>query len=270
MNKERIYLHKKAFFKEAKYYNNICLVLEYTTLCLTIICLFFDLKFLYVLVFIFQPTIAAFGNYSFNSRSLALELSRIEILTLINENEVFEKRLSDIIGGASSRIRSFVKKMSFDAGYYNSKDSSDVNSIMLRIQENTYWNHFLFLKTAKSGFMKFFGVFLLLFFLLIVTLYYKQKAGYSLIDFIVVIFSFALIWKAFDKYLKLWGASKQMSILDNMISSFNAFDIKTALIIFTEYNITLHIAIDIEDKMYQKYRNQLNEGWMCRINKKHT
>ncbi|NTW72722.1 MAG: hypothetical protein HGA49_10860 [Eubacteriaceae bacterium] len=267
LNKTRLY--REAFFAEAKYFNKLCTTSDVLMVVISLSALFFHLWWLYITVYVIQLFTVYFNACIIRNKSIALELSRIEILILACGLEGFERRMSDLIGNANRRIRLHVNKKnnSIDK-YYNAVDllGEDCGmKLKLMVQENAYWNHFLFQKCAEDKLITFGGVFIIFFIGLLFTAYQKITFGYSYFDFIVVLFSFAAIWRCYSEYFKYRDASKKMRSCDDILSSGCLLDERSLLLIFSEYNIILTCTGDIKQKIYEKYSRQLNDGWNSRL-----
>lgn len=260
--------YRKAFFNEAKLLNKWRTVGDIVMVALALLSLFYNLYVIYIPIIAMQCMVIYLNNYAIRSRSIGLELARIEMIKKVG-GIALDRKMSDVIGGASRRIVSRVNAIKNNGEYYNSGNligDDSVKRLRMMILENAYWNRHLYQKNAKKRLIIFAIIYLLLLVFLLFGIYSKLQNDNSLYDIIVIIISFAAIWRGFDEYLKFRDASKKMHELDIDISSSNKIDEQSLMLWFSEYNIILSDAGDIDNDIYQKYNKQLNDGWACRLN----
>lgn len=264
--------YRKAFFDEAKLLNKWRTFVDIVMVVSALLSLFFNLYAIYIPIIAMQCLVIYLNNSAIRSRSIGLELARIEMIKKVGGIEL-NRKMSDVIGGASRRIVSRVNAIKNNREYYNSGELIDGDSVKrfrMMILENAYWNRYLYQKNAKKRLIFFAIIYLLLLAFLLFGIYSKLKNNNPLYDIIVIIISFAAIWRGFDECLRFSDASKKMHELDIDISSSQKIDEQSLMLWFSKYNIVLSNAGDIDNDVYQKYNKQLNDGWSCRLNAEST
>lgn len=221
-----------------------------------------------LLALVFHMASWYMSSLSKRSRELALEFQKISMLRRHYSEAISEFEVSHLKSKVSVKI---AEKSDFDETSIknNLNPSSSSRDFVLNVQENSFWNHHLFLQyhnlLRSMVLIIVFVVVLLVFYFYP---YFMGDSDYIVLRMIFTFLSLGILYELWDLSNSFKEASSEMLELDNEISRIilsERISPSKEFTIFSKYNHILQRKLPAFSWIYNKNKNRLNESWENRL-----
>jgi|GEM_PF-744850 len=276
----------ECLFKEAKEQLCYSKIISYLLLCMILLSMLLTNKLLYIAsVSIF--TLSFINIYVDKKAEKLIYLAKkshfLEFIYFLFENKKVYNELANIHTNIGHDTFKWLERNrnSIQGNIYNSPhEINRLKKMLWMIQENTFWNTNLYLKSYQEKIYKISIVSIVIFISILSILIFPNtneltiKIGtfeiftdtYQLIRIALLILSSSIILEEIKNALCFISASKRMKVLDDKISKIEKIEYDEFLEIFTEYHNIKEVTPLIPNNIYNKNNHILNESWKIRLN----
>lgn len=162
------------------------------------------------------------------------------------------------------------KENSKGANYKSPEDVKGAKKLCYMIQENAYWNNYLYRSCSKVSSAAIYTIFAGIgLALLLIFPAFIRETSYSIVRIGLVVISFIITLELQNK-ARMWHyASEAMEAIDNHLRNITSSpdDVveKNVMLIYSNYSTAKLIAPSIPDVLYKLNRKKLNDGWAQRV-----
>jgi len=273
MDKIKFLGKQRAEFSIAQKYFNFSRIIQLLILLISVIVILLKVDLItYIgsLINLILALLWQFLNYlGKNSRLIAEKARRATLLSIGLNFELERKYLRDLLikfKSTDSLAREFE-----DESYFQNIDQSGYDKLTKLLEESTFWTKHLYHKCAVTFWILFtFGLIVSILGLFIIPTIFQNKESLIILTIFCLFLSWLITGDLLKSAIEFTSSSSALDDIENRITNLIATNSnnleKHLFLILSDYNSVVQRTPLIPSFIYKKYKNELNNLWLERLN----